>query len=338
MLNFEHFFFKKAQYFVFLYGLLITLRLYSYTRTHMKKLPQIPTIGELKKQLIELKEGTDTYYKNHQDSTIDKIREGLHPNMFITEFIIDGENSDFGLKIGLKNALGYENEEFTFQNLVKQGSLNAQDDSYIIHPDDLEHTIRYGQLAYQLLFSPESRGMIYEFAPMRDCYYVSFRAKKKNGDWVRLERMCYLYRVDEAGIPYSHLDFWNISSVSKGSKFVEYDFFYKNSRNEKLNELFYELNSQYLGIHFSLAERKILKFYENGFTQREIVDFLNKKLKGNDTYRYIFNGKYIIQNSTIKAYYDSMKSKALLFLENRSEELLSGRIKLLNFAKRFGLY
>ncbi|MFK7903619.1 MAG: hypothetical protein AB8B69_00765 [Chitinophagales bacterium] len=304
----------------------------------MKKNTHIPTFDELKKKLIELKEETDTYYEDYQHATINKINNGLHPNMFITEFIMDGENSDFGLKIGLKNVLGYENEEFTFQSLVKKGALGVDDDPYIIHPDDLEHTIRYGHIAYQLLFSPESRGTIYEFAPMRDCYCVYFRAKKKNGDWVWLERVCYLYRVDEEGIPYSHLDFWTMSRVSKGSEFVEYDFFYKNARNERLNELFYELNCQYLGIEFSLAEREILKFYEEGATRKEIVVILNERLKEDHAYRQIFKEKHIIQSSTVKAYYDSMKKKALLFLEDRGEERLSGRIKLLNFAKRFGLY
>lgn len=304
----------------------------------MKKQPEIPTLDYLKKTLIELKKRTKTHYDYSPDIIIDKISKELHPNMFITEFIIDGDNSDFGLKIGLKNVLGYENEEFTFQNLVKKGSLSALDDLYIVHPDDLEHTIRYGHLAYQLLFSAESRESIYAFAPMRDCYCVSFRAKKKNKDWIWLDRTCYLYRVDEKGIPYSHLDFWTISRVSKGSNFVEYDFFYKSSKNENLNELFYELNCQYLGIKFSLAEREILKLYEEGLTQKQIAAILSKKLQEDNVYRKNFKGRHTIQSSTIKAHYDSMRNKAFLFLEDRGEKLFSGRVQLLNFAKRFGLY
>jgi len=304
----------------------------------MKKTPPIPTLAYLKKKLLELKEDTDTYYQDSQNITIKHISNGLHPNMFITEFIMDGEKSDFGLKIGVEKVLGYKNEEFTFQNLVKKGDLNVQDDLYIIHPDDLEHTIRYGLIAYQLLFSAESRATIYAFVPMRDCYCVSFRARKKNRDWVWLERRCYLYRVDLKNIPYSHLDFWTILKVSKGSKFVEYDFFYNNGSNEGLNELFYELNCKYLGIAFSIAEREILKLYEEGLTQKQIVVILSGRLKNNSAYRKFFKGRNNIQSSILKTYYDSMRNKAFLFLEDRGEKLFSGRIQLLNFAKRFGLY
>jgi len=298
-----------------------------------------PDLQEIKDTLIDLKNNTYSKYEPFDRRDLYDLNKLIHPSMFITEFIISEDIFDFVQKIGIERVLGYSDKEFTIQNLIKLGNLDAgSDDIYIIHPEDLEHTLRYSKIIFQLLFSHQSMSNDYSFKAMRDYYSMTFRVRKKNGEWVRLTRMCYLYRLDENGKPLSHLDFWIVLGMSDKSNHVNYHLSYNNSKNEHLEELFYEMNCQLLDIKFDMAEREVLKLFDEGFTRKQMALIINNRLNVSSEYREIFKGRHKISANTIKHYYDSMRNKAFTFLEKRDEKLFSGSTQLLNFAKKFGLY
>ena len=227
-------------------------------------------------------------------------------NKFLTE-INHGEDK-FVNKFNIFNCLGYEDSEFT----VKAMNNDKHSPLHLIFEEDLEHKIRYDKISFGTV------GPRFRFKSLRDYYKLSFRVKHKNGDLLKVERSCYLFRLDENGAPLSHLVLWEVSQ--NPSPFVELSYYSPHYKSMIKN--FYEENCIMLGLKFTPKEKEILEYKNRQYTNKEIQGLLNSS-----------------SIRTVEKHIENiMKKMKISFLERGQNIQINSIREVLYYSKKFGLY
>lgn len=201
-------------------------------------------------------------------------------------YVMDFKTRKLTYQKGIKDFLGYDESEFTF-DLVAQ----------YFHPDDYEVVTRL--IKATLMFASEN------YVASDVAFFLTYRIKKKNGDYVKVMRQSTTYDLDESGKIISNLSFLTDISFMNTSKQVEWRFEAPGLEKEKFRKY---IVKEYKGF-FSERENEIIKHVNQGLSSKEIADKLYLSKHTVDTHR-----RKILNKSQCK-----------------------NTIELINFCKRNGL-
>jgi len=167
-------------------------------------------------------------------------------------YILDYQKRTVTFQKGVKEVLGYEEHEFTFDLVI----------SYF-HPEDYDMVTRL--IKATLMFATDNN-------VSRDVgYFVTCRVKHKDGRYIKILRQSNVFDVDENGKIISNLSqITNISFIDN-SKQVQWEFHAPGLDKEKFRQY---VTKEYSGF-FSDRELDVLKLLKEGKTSAAIADALS---------------------------------------------------------------
>lgn len=177
-------------------------------------------------------------------------------------YIMDFKKKIVSYQKGVKEFLGYTNEEFTF-DLV----------SSYFHPDDFEIITRL--IRGTLMFASDNN------VSKDVSFFLTYRIQKKDGSYVKVMRQSTTYDLDESGKIISNFSLLSDISFLNTSNKVEWNFDAPGLNKEKFREY---IMKEYKGF-FSDRETEILHQLTKGLSSKEIGDVLNLSKHTVDTHR-----------------------------------------------------
>lgn len=274
-------------------------------------------IEEMKKKRLEIIMNLDPkgFIRSDNTPTFEQIVSN-YPGTNVIFSLLDIQNQRFTMLQNVESLLGYKDHEFTI------AAINNSSYESLIHPEDVEHYNRYNQIAYKILQEKK-----HQLKTLSDYYFISFRIKHKNHSWIRVWRSCYIYELTDEGIPKSQFDIWQLMTGDK-EEIVKPLFVTSSSQSHNIFRIFYELNSNEIGIKITENLAKIIEGKMNGLT-----DFQIKKI-------YNFSSEKAVTKKL-----ESLWDKIEEFLSKRNssvrEKVYFERkrtSRILYFAKVWGLY
>lgn len=267
-------------------------------------------IREFRQLLINSsKEGC--YIDSNTQDKINALLLNTIGQVFITVF--DFKKYDFTEQFKVEKYLGYSDQEFTIRALNNDPSEKI----HITHPDDIQHTIRYNTIIYELLSAPPE-GHCFEL--LEDNYEVVFRVRHKDGHFLRVRRKCYLMSLQN-GRPETHLDTWEILNNDFNTYVTTRFQTSTRQMNEAITIRFYRLNCESVAFWLTPRECEIIKLKAIGKLDKEVADALG------------------ISSRTVEKRIADLRSRANDYLEkHRSERYLGTTYELIQFLLSYGLY
>lgn len=165
-------------------------------------------------------------------------------------YVMDWEESRITYSRGVFEMLGYTASEFNIEAV-----------SEYFHPDD---KLILGKVIRGAMEHVVSAGM-----DARDLYHLmTYRLRKKNGEYVKVLRKTIGYEFDESNVMISNLSFLtDISFISNGNK-VEWDLYVKDLDIEALRR---DIQRQFIDF-FSARELEIITLIQKGLSSKNIAD------------------------------------------------------------------
>ncbi len=235
-------------------------------------------VKALRKELIALFSNSDVQDRDKQKKKLIHIINGITGlYKFIT--IYDFEKKKFVFHHGVLQNTGYEHAEFTIEAI--NNAENAT--PHIIHPDDIEHKLRYDLVMYKLL----AEGV--RITSLADSYEISFRIILKNRTVKSVRRQTFIFETNTNGTPITQLDIWEI--LNDLNPYVKIQL---NYTGNGVTKRFYQINRELLNFQISLKEIQIIKFRKERLDNKQIADKLGVSVKTIEN--YIRNLKLKIQD------------------------------------------
>lgn len=225
-------------------------------------------------------------------------------NKFIT--IYDYLKGEIVFHHQVKEYLGYESEEFSIS-----GINNAEDAPYkIIHPDDIEHKLRYD---YIILFHLMNNNT----PSLKDSYEIFMRIVTKDGVVKRVNRQSYFYQLNEEGYPISQIDVWKL--LPNDNPYVKVNINHV-SENNLLDEFYIQNRKQ---LDFNITSRQI-----------EILRLRHQRLDNKSVAEQLF-----ISIKTVENHIHNLKDKMQSFyIKNGVKEQIYNMNDMIHFIKKYSIF
>lgn len=150
---------------------------------------------------------------------------------------------------GVRELLGYDENEFTSELIHTY-----------FHPDDNDILIR-------LLQAIISFARVADFRQDQGFFYLTYRIRRKCGDYIKVMRQSYVYEISNEGCLISNMSVLTDVSAFDKTDNVSWDF--------KANGLDIEEFKKFIGAqyqnYFSKREMDIAKFVAQGLSSKEIA-------------------------------------------------------------------
>jgi len=177
-------------------------------------------------------------------------------------YILDFKKKAVTFQKGIFEMLGYSTEEFTFELPVN-----------FFHPDDYDIVTRL--IKATLIFATEND-------VTRDlAFFLTYRAKHKNGNYVKVLRQTYIFESDVNGKVISNLSVLSDVSFLSTSNKVDWRFDSPGLDKEKFKKY---VTKEYADF-FSKRELEIIKLVKTGLKSTEIAEKLHISKHTVDTHR-----------------------------------------------------
>lgn len=163
---------------------------------------------------------------------------------------------------GIQNFLEYEPEEFQLSTYMN-----------FVHPQDIEMLERISLATVK--FAMEN------YTDAFTSLMITYRMKKKNGEYIRVLRQTYPYEMDENGHLLSNISIVNDISFIGNSDMVQWKFIHNKISEAEFKKYVKESYKKF----FSTREKEILEELRNGKSSPEISNQLNISRHTVDTHR-----------------------------------------------------
>lgn len=166
-------------------------------------------------------------------------------------YILDLVNKKVSFQNGITKFLGYKPEEFTFTHVIS-----------LIHPHDYDMVTRL--LRASLRFASENN-------VSRDLgYFVTYRIKHKDGNYIKILRQSNVFDADENGKIISNVSMITDITFMDASEKVQWKFEAPGLDQKKFKKY---ITKEYTGF-FSNRELDVLKLLKEGITSAIIAQKL----------------------------------------------------------------
>ncbi len=230
------------------------------------------------------------------------------PNITNTFFtLFDYLDGAFTFHCNVEKYTGYLPKEFTISAINNHHNATYK----IIHPDDIEHKLRYD---YLVLVNLMNRDRVLE--PMKDSYEIFMRIVLKDGTIKRVIRQSFTFDMDENKMPTSQLDIWKI--IPNHSEYVNVGLNYDGW--DDVYEIFYQKNRSFLNFELSKRHIEIIKLKMQRKDQKTIAEILN------------------VSPKTIENHLDCIKQKIRLFCHTKNLDThIYTSNDIIHFIKKWGI-
>jgi len=185
------------------------------------------------------------------------------PNHFL--FVTDYIENKITLMRGVETCLGYSNDEFNIQNLIRY-----------IHPDDRNLIMSVVQVAWEEL----TKGT-YGVAPLDWIFLFEYRILKKDGTYLKILQQTFITNMLENGQVIRTLDICTGISTIKSSNVPLYKI-----TGECLDKFINKIEKKLLKLKlFSPRETEIVTLICHGQTNKKIASKLSISIETVKTYR-----------------------------------------------------
>ncbi|MBL7943051.1 MAG: hypothetical protein JNM00_09810 [Flavobacteriales bacterium] len=176
----------------------------------------------------------------------------------------------------IADILGIEPRHFNIRAL-----LGLDPESPLAHPQDVNHWIRWGSLAYMMLCMP-----VFSYESMRVCFHIKFRintsksqipALRQQGVVMLDQRAYPHFETDESGVvrPTYHLDHWSVFPATE--EFVVTPFCTTDLKTQSFtNALLYLLNAYMMDVPVKYL--LLLNERMNTDRNKDVAQRLNEKI------------------------------------------------------------
>ncbi len=177
-------------------------------------------------------------------------------------YLLDFQSKKVTFQKGIKEFLGYEPHEFTF-DLV----------SSFFHPEDADMVARL--MRATLMFASENN------VSKDVAFFLTYRIRKKNGDYIKVFRQSTTYDLDEEGKIISNLSLLSDISFLNTANKVEWKFDAPGLDKEEFRKY---VTKEYKGF-FSERETEIILLVDKGWSSKQIAEKLYLSKHTVDTHR-----------------------------------------------------
>ncbi len=244
--------------------------------------------------------------KNKQVKSISDLINGITGiNKFITVYHF--KQKKFIYHYQIHDILGYTDNEFTIE------AVNNSNPSpiHVIHPDDIEHKLRYDLILYQILADGVT------ISSLADNYEISLRIIDKENNIKRVKRQSYIFETDKNGVPTSQLDIWKV--IPNDHPYVKVQL--HHSTNEMVDEYFYKKNRTLLNFEISNRQIEILKLRNQRLDNKSIAQKLHISVK------------------TVENHIHNVKKKMQEFCDKRKvTEPIYNMNDMLHFVRKYNIF
>ncbi len=262
-------------------------------------------VKTLRNKLTTLFSNTDVKDRDKQKKKLIHIINGITGlHKFIT--IYDFEKKKFVFRHGVLKNTGYSHEEFTIEAINNaKGTL-----PHIIHPDDIEHKLRYDLVMYKLL----AEGV--KITSLADSYEISLRMILKNGSVRSVRRQTYIFETNANGTPVSQLDIWEI--LKEINPYVKIQLSYAG---HGVTKRFYQINRALLDFNITPKQIEIIKLRNDRLNNKQIAEKLGISVK------------------TVENHIRNLKLKIQSFYKhNNVDERIDDMNDIIHFVKTYGIF
>lgn len=177
-------------------------------------------------------------------------------------YILDFKRKIVSFQKGVTEMLGYAPEEFTFEVPVNS-----------FHPEDYDMVTRL--IKATLMFATEN------IVTKDVAFFLTYRIKKKDGDYIKVLRQSNTYEIDNEGKIISNISMLSDISFLSTSNKVDWKFDAPGLDQKKFRKY---VTQQYEGF-FSEREIDIIKLLKQGMLSKEIGSRLKITKNTVDTHR-----------------------------------------------------
>jgi len=258
----------------------------------------------LRAELIKHFNNTDVKNRERHKELINIINGFTGLYKFIT--VYDFYKKKFVFHHGVTENTGYTPKEFNIEAINNALGVTP----HIIHPDDIEHKLRYDLVMYKLL----AEGV--KISSLADNYEISMRIILKDGSIKKIRRQTYVFEADENGTPKTQLDIWKI--LNHTDPYVKVQLNYSGSG---ITQRFYQINRELLNCKITEKQIEIIKLRHQRFNNKEIA------------------AKLAISPKTVENHIRHIKLKIQDFYRRRNlNEKVDNMIDIIHFINLYGIF